>query len=397
MSRTARRRWLALALAIGPVSAQETPAPPPASEPIASVGPVAGADRLTQIRERRKGLEQELARLRVQEKSLLGEVERLEVEERLRGAQLRETELLLDRTNAQLDATVRRARELQAKVDAARPVLAARARALYKLGELSYVRLLLSVDRPSDFFRGYRFVTTLARRDRDRLGSFRSDLAALNRTKGELVARTQEALELRGELQRTQQALAADRKRKTALLTQIVERKETHAAYVQELADAEARLDQLLQGFGEGEVATPIAALRGSLPWPVPGRVRVPFGPRKNPKFETYVMHNGLDIDAPLEAPVRAVHEGSVVFVERFQGYGLMVIVDHGSKHHSLYAHLADTQVQVGQHVAAGDPVGSVGDGVEGPGLYFEMRFQGKPEDPTEWLKRPEKADARDR
>ena len=61
-------------------------------------------------------------------------------------------------------------------------------------------------------------------------------------------------------------------------------------------------------------------------------------------------------------------------------------IFDHGGKHHTLYAHLAEVRVQPGQKVEAGQVLGTVGSGVEGAGLYFEVRFQGRPEDPTEWL-----------
>ena len=72
-----------------------------------------------------------------------------------------------------------------------------------------------------------------------------------------------------------------------------------------------------------------------------------------------------------------------------YVGYGLLVVVDHGSKHHSLYAHLTEARVTPGQRVAAGDVIGSVGtSGLEGPGLYFEIRSLGKPEDPLDWLRR---------
>ena len=81
-----------------------------------------------------------------------------------------------------------------------------------------------------------------------------------------------------------------------------------------------------------------------------------------------------------------AVHEGTVAFADRFRGYGLMVVLDHGGKHHTLYAHLGDVRVQPGQKVVAGQGLGTVGSGVEGAGLYFEVRFHGRPEDPTEWL-----------
>jgi septal ring factor EnvC (AmiA/AmiB activator) len=372
---------LLLALVAQPVLAQD---------PSKGAPPTTDEERLRRVQDRRAALEQELQRLRGEEKSLLGEVERLEVELRLRTEELREIRLNLQRTQAELDATVENVHELEERLAAARPLLAAHARALYKLGELSYMRLLLSVDRPSDFFRGYRFVTTLARRDRERVAAFRKDLATLNEQRAVLERRTAESIELRERLVAARRRLDSQRKRKTELLTSIVEQKEVHAAYVEELTEAEFRLEQLLSGFGDEEVAIPVAAFKGSLPWPVRGPVRAGFGRRKHPRFNTYTVHNGIEIACAPNAEVHAVHDGTVVFAERFLGYGLMVVIDHGGKCHSLYAHLADLAVKVGQKVAAGDVVGLSGQGgLEGPGVYFEMRHGGRPEDPLDWLRSP--------
>ena len=147
---------------------------------------------------------------------------------------------------------------------------------------------------------------------------------------------------------------------------------------MEELEEAEGKLRDCSPGSASGEVAVPLAVFRGSLPWPVAGRVRVGFGRRKHPRFDTYTIQNGLEIEAPVDRPVRAVHEGTVVFADRFRGYGLMVVVDHGGKHHSLYAHLAEVQVSGGpdrgrgRGARHGRPAGA-----DGPGVYFEMRFQG--------------------
>jgi septal ring factor EnvC (AmiA/AmiB activator) len=377
---------LLLALATAPQEAPEAIAPPPPAAAPASTD----EERLAKVRERRAALEQELARLRGEEKSLLGEVEQLELELRLRTEELTEIQITLKRTRARLDATVARVRQLETSLAAARPALAAHARALYKLGDMSYLRLLLSIDRPSDFFRGYRFITTLARRDNAQVAAFRAGLAALTTERAELEQRTQESIALRARLTAARRTLDAQRARKTELLTSLVERKELNAAYVEELAQAEVRLQELLSGLGGGEVAVPLGAFRGSLPWPVEGRVRAGFGRRKHPRFDTYTVHNGIEIEAAPEAEVRAVHEGRVVFADRFRGYGLMVVVDHGAKHHSLYAHLAEVAVTPGQDVAAGTILGTADPGGgEGPGVYFEMRYQGRPEDPLDWLRQP--------
>lgn len=381
-----RAALLGLALLVaaraGGQSASPSPSPPP--------GPAID-ERLKKVQERRASLEKEVTRLRAEERSLLGEVERLELEVRLRGEQLRESQLLLQRTNAQLDATLKRSRQIEAQVEAERPLLKARARDLYKLGDVSYMRLLLSVERPVDFLNGYRYVTALARRDNQRIAAFRADLQALAATRQELETKTAQAVALRGDLQRMQRQLEADRSRKTDLLTSIVEKKETNAAYVQELQDAESRLQGLIAGLGDSDVAVPAAVFKGTLPWPVKGRVRAPFGLRKHPRFDTYTIQNGIEIAAAPETPASVVYDGIVVFADHFKGYGLLVVVDHGGKHHTLYGHLSSASVQPGQKVAAGDVVGLVGSGLEGSGLYFEVRFQGKPEDPLDWLKKDDR------
>ena len=373
---------------------------PPASAAGPADRPSTTDERLRRVRERKQSIERDVARLRGQERSLLADVERLELEVRLRSEQLRETQLVLHRASEQMEATVRRVRELDASVAQARPQLAARARALYKMGDLSYVRMLLSVEQPADMLRGYRFVSALARRDREKMVALRTNLATLATTRDDLQRKTREALSLRAELDRARRALEADRQRKSELLTSIVEKKETHAAYLEELEEAEGKLGQLLSGLGAADITVPITVFKGALPWPARGRVRVAFGRHKHPRFETYTLHNGIEIEAPVDAPVTAVHDGTVAFADQFLGYGLMVIIDHGGKNHTLYAHLAEARVRPGQHVSAGDVVGTVGaSGVDGPGLYFEMRSQGKPQDPQEWLARegtrPEPASTR--
>ena len=374
---------LPLLLALTLLLPQQAPEGPPAAGDIQQ-------QQLARVRERRAALEKELLRLRGQEKGLLAELEGIELELQLRSDELAEIQLTLKKARAELDANLVRVQKLEASLAASRPALAAHARALYKLGEMSYLRLLLSVDRPSDFFRAYRFVSTLARRDGAAVAAFRADLLALAREKAALEERTRESIELRNRLAAARHQLEAQRARQTAVLTSLVEKKETNAAWVEELTQAASRLQSLLGGLGGETGAVPLLAFRGTLPWPVEGRVRVGFGRRKHPRFETYTVHNGIDIEAAPDTPVRAVHEGRVVYADRFLGYGLMVVVDHGGKRHSLYAQLAEVSVAPGQEVQAGTVLGTTGQGTDqGPGLYFEMRYQGRAEDPAEWLRRP--------
>ncbi len=105
------------------------------------------------------------------------------------------------------------------------------------------------------------------------MARFRRDLEALGAARAELEKKREETLTLRGEAERRRRRLDAQRQEKTALLTTIVERKEVHLTYAEELAQAETKLEQLLAGSSAEEVAVPIAVFRGSLPWPAEGRV----------------------------------------------------------------------------------------------------------------------------
>ncbi len=102
------------------------------------------------------------------------------------------------------------------------------------------------------------------------------------------------------------------------------------------------------------------------------------------------VDNTGIQIQAPEGTPFRAVAEGKVRFADWFKGYGKLVILDHGEGYYSLYAQAAELDVTEGQLVSAGQILGTVGDtgSLVGTSLYFEIRKNGIPQNPTLWLKR---------
>jgi septal ring factor EnvC (AmiA/AmiB activator) len=130
------------------------------------------------------------------------------------------------------------------------------------------------------------------------------------------------------------------------------------------------------------------AARKGMLQLPSPGAITVAFGKVINPRFNTVTVQHGLDVEAPVGAPVVAVAPGRVVHAGWFKGYGNLLIVDHGDGYHTLVAHLASMQTAMGEEVEAGDVLGTVGDSgsLKGPYLYFELREKGRPVDPRPWL-----------
>ena len=113
-----------------------------------------------------------------------------------------------------------------------------------------------------------------------------------------------------------------------------------------------------------------------------------PFG-RRGSSVSRAPAQTGVQFAAEEGSPVRAVHDGTVAFAGPFTGYGNLVIVDHGAQTFSLYGQLGAPQVERGAKVERGDSVGTAGRILAGiPGMYFEMRVDGKPVDPLEWLKK---------
>jgi septal ring factor EnvC (AmiA/AmiB activator) len=127
-------------------------------------------------------------------------------------------------------------------------------------------------------------------------------------------------------------------------------------------------------------------AFRGQLPWPVAGRASNRFGARRG---QGTLRWQGLVIPAEEGSTVNAIHHGRVVFADWFRGSGLLLIIDHGDGFMSLYAHNEALLREVGEWVSAGAAVATVGNsgGRAEPGLYFEIRKDGKPTDPVAWLR----------
>ena len=122
------------------------------------------------------------------------------------------------------------------------------------------------------------------------------------------------------------------------------------------------------------------------MPWPVEGK---PSNQFDRPRNEGKMRWQGITIPAREGTTVKAIHHGRVVYADWLRGSGLLVIIDHGDGYMSLYAHNESLLREVGEWVTAGTPVSTVGNtgGEEQAALYFEIRQNGKPTNPSNWCK----------
>ncbi len=368
-----------LAVLVSATLAAQSPAPPPAPNPGATQR---AADRI-------RALQRESEALASQERSLLVDLRKLEVERELRAAELARAERGLTDTRARIQATVDRAGTLRAAADAERPDVEARLVQIYKMGQAGYWRMLLSLDDFRAVGRAYRTAAALTHIDRERVQQYARTIDALEAERRALETRAGEQTRLQQQAKSARAAIDRAVAAHNALIDSIDARRDLNAQLSGELEAAARKLQATVNALGPaaaGALSLPIRPFRGGLPWPATGIVVGRFGQHS---ARSGGARHGIDISLAEGQPVLAVHEGTVAFADQFTGYGNLVILDHGDGAYSLYGHLSSLAVSRGERVQAGTNVGVSGRNPSGnPSLYFELRVDGAPVDPLQWLKK---------
>ncbi len=359
---------------------------PPKDTPMSQADAAVLAERAT---DRIKALQRESDQLAAQSRSLLTSLRQLELVRALRAEELTVVNGRLAALSAKVAGSEARLADLERQRTARTPALESRLEALYKRGGKSgYARLLLATADGRDLARASRGVVALARIEELRIAAHRQLLADERSVRDQLASEQRQVARLRAEAATLDAAAKRAVDERTRLLDDLDRRRELAAEYVGELEQARGRLQSTISGLATSAVADlPIGPFRGDLPWPVKGPVLSRFG-RSTSAFGTVTQRNGIEIGASQGAPVRAVHGGTVAYMAPFTGFGVLVILDHGDNAFTVYGHLAGTALRPGATVTAGQVVGAAGANPAGTGAtYFEVRVDGRPVNPVQWLR----------
>jgi septal ring factor EnvC (AmiA/AmiB activator) len=389
-ARSAARRVAACALAgiiAGTAAGTAQPGSPsrPERAPVTASPKVLDA-RLAQAKA-------EAARLAGEQRTLLTRLRQIELAIETRVLERERTSRARLESSKAVETATARVAAADAELAALTPEVRVRLARLYRLMPLGYERLLFSLEDARTFDRAARVVAVMARRDRERIERFMqvrasrtADLQRLRRDRDTLDLLTQR-------LAAEEAALAESAAGQQRLLAAVRDQRDLNAQLLRELGAARDRLEQsmaeLTASRGASSVALPGGGRlkAGTMAWPVPGRVDARFGRQPSSRFGTMVNRNGIDIATIAGEPVRAVQAGTVAYADAFAGFGRVVIVDHGGRFYTLYGHLASVDVSKGAAIEAGTEIGTVGMAPTGtPSLYFEVRIDGRPADPVQWL-----------
>jgi murein hydrolase activator len=338
--------------------------------------------------ERLVALQREADRLASQEATLLTDLRKLEVDRQIKTVQLKQADGDLASLRAEIETTASQMHSLEAAEKAERPELRSRVVEMYKLGKARYARMILSAPDLRRLGQASRTVGVLAKLDRDRIARHERTLAELKKTRATLNARQQDAVKARTSAERAQQAAARATQAQNDLIQDIDRRRDLNAQFAGELQAVQQKLQLALRdsaAVAGNDTSLPLRPFRGDLDWPIAGSLRSRFGKSAAPGAAS----NGVEVNSDDGTPVRAIHDGVVAFAGTFAGFGNLVILDHGSQSFSLYGDLLDIGVAKGARIDRGQTLGSAGPLPSGgTGVYFELRIDGRPVDPLQWLKR---------
>jgi septal ring factor EnvC (AmiA/AmiB activator) len=375
------RAFLVLFILLAPTARGEEPP-----------GRIDGArEKLEGIQKRMGTAQERIRKTEKKERSILGSLEELDMEVtriRAKVRDLNDQERDLREKISASDGNLRKIRRQREKIAG---WLSLRSTALYKAGRLSYLKVILNSAGVEDLQRRSYYLKVLAESDSE-LFNLSTELyrreqrqvEALRSAKAQLVS-------TRRDQEENLVVLARKKRDKDLILAATRDKKERNATLLRELESSASHLRKLLDALQlqakTGESAFP--TLRGSLKRPVSGKVIKSFGRNRTGRFNTYTISNGVTIQSAEGTPIRAVYGGNIIFADWFSGYGRIIIVDHGGGYYTLYGHLSEVKVTVGEEVEADRVIGLVGDSgsLEGSALYFEIRLHGKPVDPSPWFK----------
>ncbi|HET7437412.1 MAG TPA: peptidoglycan DD-metalloendopeptidase family protein [Thermoanaerobaculia bacterium] len=314
------------------------------------------------------------------------------------GIRTRELELAVDqerRLAAEQDAIRTQIDALTPRIAHQKADLRQRLVALYRLGRLSYLRVLLSLDGERNPIEAISILSYLVSHDARSVSRFQLLQTQLASRQTALAERGRQLAATRAVVEERRRAVASSHEQKQKLLATLRSQEYGQAQQLAALEEKARRLQRLvgvLTQQNRGAIppnAADIGSVKGALAWPVTGELVERFGKQRNPKFSTVTTNNGVKIEAAPGTPVRAIFNGTVLYSQWFKGYGNLIILDHGNRVFSLYGNVKAPAIAVGDRITTGQPIAGVGESEDATTgyLYFEIRQDNRPEDPQKWLR----------
>ena len=271
-------------------------------------------------------------------------------------------------------------------------LLAGQLKSAYMTGSHDYSKMLLNQEHSATLERTLSYYDYFNKARITQIEALKKIIVQLAENQQSLEQKQQQLNDLFTQQTERLYALKATKEQRQNSLSQLnsaLKQTQSAIAYLKENEQTLiTMLSQLNEQQSESLVPVELIGLRskkGKLPWPSKGRLKHRFGQRKHAGMNW----KGVVIAAKTGDNVKAVQQGQVVFADWLNGFGWVIVVDHGLGYMSLYGHAQTLLKDVGDQVRSGESIALVGQsgGQADPGLYFELRHKGSAVDPVKWCK----------
>ena len=313
-----------------------------------------------------------------------------EVEKELdqRRSELRSVEHRLLATQRQIEENTKLLEKTEKSLAGRSQMLNKRIRHIYMNGQLSYLDVLFGASDFTDFVTRYDLLRRILQLDAELIAKAKAEREFIAQKKKELERNIAAIQGLRQVAVEKKEQVTSRYQAKLSILDSLESQKdETERAY-NDLQRASKRIEQMIRARKGGSNVPSGNIVSGTYIWPTNGVVTSSFGWRTHPIFGKQILHAGMDIGADYGENVVAADGGVVVTAGEISGYGETVIIEHNATYSTLYAHSSELLVSEGQVVKKGQLIARVGETgyTTGPNLHFEVRVNGSPTDPQEYL-----------
>lgn len=347
---------------------------------------------LNRLRDKLEKQDKILSSVDKQESSLLKTL--TQIDDRLK---IKERELEIYKWNIEINkkkitSLTETIRETEKNIGEQKNELARWLRIIYKEGGVYPIKVMFSSDSVTDLLQRVKYMEMVTDYDSSIFQDYSEKLQNLNREKEAILQVRAGLIPLRQDAESKKNEIAAEKTNKLQFLKNLQEEKALGVKMQKELVQASNNLNQIIarqeEKIKRGQGLN-LEDYRGRLGFPVKGQILNQFGMKRDKRYDSYVVHNGVNIRVPRGTPVRAIYTGEVLYTGFLDGYGNLIIVGHGGKYHSVYGHLDQIITAVGKVVRLGQIIGKSGDSGSfvGESLYFELRQDGKAIEPTGWFK----------
>jgi murein DD-endopeptidase MepM/ murein hydrolase activator NlpD len=324
-----------------------------------------------------KELEEQEAALQAEIAALEDSIANINSELALLARQIKTTEKEIEVTEAELlDAEMRLAER--------EDFLNRRIRAIYEMGRVNYLKVILEASSFSDFLTRFTHLQMIVDKDTYLLEAVQQEREEIAQQKAELEEKRDNLVKMRRRSLDKRKQMETQTAKREQLLASVREAYEEYEANIRAMEKEVKEIERIIKELEEAQrkANSGGSGPAGQLLWPVPGYTRItsPFGYRIHPiTGQPGTFHGGIDIGAPRGATIRAAESGTAYSYSSPSGYGNYVIIIHGGGLSTLYAHNQRNAISHGQQVSRGDTIAYIGStGMStGPHLHFEVRVNG--------------------